>query len=255
MNIPLHKDKEIIVFDLDCTLTLSKQPLEKDISDLLCKLLSQKKVAVISGASYEQFKKQFVSNLVCDDQSLENLFLFPTSATSFYKFQNGEWSIVYEEGMTSEEKAKIFEAFQESFSEVGFDKPQQTFGKIIEDRGSQITFSALGQDAPLELKKEWDPDGAKRGKIIKALSVRIPEFEIRYGGMTSIDVTKKGVDKAYGLGQIEKNLSIPISKMVFVGDSLSPGGNDHAVIKTGVEVVSVSGPEEVKTIINSLLTN
>jgi len=56
---------------------------------------------------------------------------------------------------------------------------QEGLGKVVEDRGSQVTFSALGQQAPLAEKEKWDPDFAKRKKITAILETLIPEFSIR----------------------------------------------------------------------------
>ena len=91
---------------------------------------------------------------------------------------------------------------------------------MIEDRGSQITFSALGQEAPLEEKVKWDPDFAKRKKMKTILDGLIPEFSVRLGGSTSIDVTKPGIDKAYGIKKLGDVLAISIEAMIFVGGRL-----------------------------------
>ena len=117
-----------------------------------------------------------------------------------------------------------------------------------------ITFSAFGQEAPLSLKTTWDPNGTKRLHIKKYLDAYLPEFEVRVGGSTSIDVTKKGIDKAYGIKQIEKHLEIPQNAMLFIGDALFEGGNDYPVKALGVDCVEVSGPDETKKIINKLIS-
>src|ERR1035441_10285233 len=70
-------------------------------------------------------------------------------------------------------------------------------GGYHQDRGSQITFSALGQQAPLEEKKKWDPDFAKRKKIKAILDKLIPEFSVRMGGATSVDITKTGEARSH----------------------------------------------------------
>ncbi len=94
---------------------------------------------------------------------------------------------------------------------------------MIEDRGSQITFSALGQEAPLDEKKKWDPDFKKREKIKEILKPLIPDFSIQLGGSTSIDVTRPGIDKAYGVKKLQETLGIAIEDMIFVGDAVFPG--------------------------------
>ena len=124
---------------------------------------------------------------------------------------------------------------------------------MIEDRGSQITFSALGQQAPLEEKKKWDPDFAKRTKIKAILDTLVPEFSVRMGGATSIDITKPGIDKAYGIRKLRDILGISINEMIFIGDALFPGGNDHPARETGVVCIQVRDPNETKRVCEGIL--
>ena len=121
-----YTDKKVIVFDLDGTLTESKSVLESDMSELIGELLLHKMVAVISGGAFPQFKTQFLSQLNCDDGLLGNLFLFPTDATSLYKYEGGEWRNVYEETLAEGERKKIIEALEESLDEVGYKKQEKT---------------------------------------------------------------------------------------------------------------------------------
>lgn len=245
------QDKKLIVFDLDKTLSESKQPMDDEMAGLLRKLLERKKVAVISGGSFNQFQKQFIPKL--SSGNLGNLFLFPTCGSAFYRYEDGAWKNMYTEELSMEEKARIFKAFETMFGEVGFNVPETIYGELIEDRGTQVTFAAYGSTAPLPLKSAWDPDRSKRLKMIETLARLIPEFEIRTGGTTSIDVTRKGIDKAYGIRQMEKHLGISRQDMVFVGDDLDVGGNDYPIIATGVEIIEVTGPEHTKKIIRSMI--
>jgi len=248
-----YKEKEIIVFDLDGTLARSKQPMDQEISELLNRLLALKKVAVASAAGYIQFEKQFLVSLHASVELAKNLFLFPTSGTSFYRYSEGQWQKVYEELLTETEQKKIFDAFEKALGEAGFVKSEKLYGVLIEDRKTQVTFSAYGSEAPLELKQTWDPDHSKRLHIISYLKKYLPEYSIESGGATSIDVTRKGIDKGYTIHQIEKFLSIPIPRMLFIGDALFPGGNDYPAKRTGVECVAVKNPEETKAIIRNIL--
>ncbi len=249
------KEKELVVFDLDGTLTESKSDLEAWMSRLLCKLLQKKKVAVIGGGSYKQFQKQFLAKLKCPPLLKKHLFLFPTTSTSFYRYKNGGWRNVYTENLKPRQKRKIFRAFEYAFTKIGYKHPQKVYGKIIEDRGTQITFSALGQKAPVKLKERWNKENDVRQKIMREMRKNLPEFEVRSGGLTSVDVTKKGIDKAYGVRQIRNHLHIPVKKMLFVGDALYPGGNDAAARKTGIECLQVSGPKEAAKFVYFLLKN
>ncbi|HII15867.1 MAG TPA: HAD-IIB family hydrolase [Nanoarchaeota archaeon] len=236
----------LVVFDLDGTLAKSKCQMDEEMSAILQNLLKTKSVGVMSGGSYSQFQKQFLSSLKCNDNNLlKNLFLFPTCSTAFYRFGNGEWIKVYAEALSEQEKRKIFDAFGKVFMGISF-SPENVYGEIVEDRGSQVTFSALGQQAPLELKKEWDPDSKKRLQMKALLEKHIPEFEIRIGGTTSIDVTRKGIDKQYGIKQIEKILGFRKEEIIFVGDALFEGGNDYPVRQYGVRCIEVASPEDTK---------
>ncbi|MEK7170536.1 MAG: HAD-IIB family hydrolase [Patescibacteria group bacterium] len=245
------KKKKLIVFDLDKTLTESKQPMDDEMAELVRRLLEVTNVAVISGGSFKQFQKQFVPKLT--KGKLASLFLFPTCGSAFYRYGNEMWKNMYTETLSIEEKARIINAFEKMFIEAGFEKPETIYGELIEDRETQITFSARGSAAPLSIKSVWDPDRAKRLKMISILKRIIPEFEIRTGGTTSIDVTRKGIDKAYGVMQMEKHLGVSREDMAFVGDDLGPGGNDYPVIATGIEIVEVTDPEHTKRIIRSMI--
>ena len=242
----------LIVFDLDGTLSLSKCPMDEEMSTLLKKLLEKKFVAVISGGTYNQYKKQFLATLNCDDKILlKKLFLFPTCSTAFYKFEN-EWEQIYNHDMKLEERQKIISALQKMCDEINY-HPEVTYGDLIEDRISQVTFSALGQQAPVELKSKWDPDCSKRIAMKKILEKYITEFDINFGGGTSLDITQKGIDKAYGMQQIMVNLGFKKEEILFIGDKLQKGGNDFPVIQTGVKCIEVSSPEDTKKEILKLI--
>jgi HAD superfamily hydrolase (TIGR01484 family) len=197
--------KKLIVFDLDGTLAESKASLDAEMASLLSTLLGIVKVAVISGGDWPQFEKQVLSNLP-HDEHLKNLSLLPTCGTKFYQYA-GDWKKIYSEDFTAAEKKKIISSLKKAIELSGF-KVEKTWGEQIEDRGSQITFSALGQQAPIEAKKEWDPEFTKRRKIKDLLDKLIPEFSVRLGGTTSVDVTKPGIEKGYGIRRLQDILGI-----------------------------------------------
>jgi len=244
--------KRLVVFDLDGTLAKSKSPLEKDMADLLGKLMEVVKVAVISGGAWPQFEKQLLANLPHDDR-LRQLSLLPTSGTRFLRYDHdGQWTQLFAEDFTPDDKTKIIGALNKALDESGL-RPEKHWGEVIEDRGSQITMSALGQEAPLDVKRTWDPDFAKRKKIKAILDPLIPEFSVGMGGASSIDVTRPGVDKAYGIRKLQEVLGIPTSEMIFVGDALFPGGNDEPARKTGATCIKVRDPEETGRVIEAVI--
>ncbi len=242
--------KKLIVFDLDGTLAESKSSIDAEMAALLSALLNIVKVGVISGGDWPQFEKQVLSNLP-HDEHLKNLSLLPTCGTKFYQYAE-DWKKIYSEDFNAEERKKIISSLKQAIDSAGF-KVEKIWGDQIEDRGSQITFSALGQQAPIEEKKKWDPDFAKRKKIKALLDKLIPEFSVRLGGTTSIDVTKPGIDKAYGIIKLRDVLGVTIQEMIFIGDALFPGGNDYPAEQAGALSIRVRDPNESKRVIEAIV--
>lgn len=242
--------KKLIVFDLDGTLAVSKSPLDAEMVSLLHDLLGIVKVAIISGGGWPQFEKQILSNLP-EDAVLKNLSLLPTCGTQFYQY-DGTWKKLYSEDFNLDEKTKIATALQQALDAVDF-KTEKTWGETIEDRGGQITYSALGQQAPIEEKEKWDPDFIKRKRIQELLANSIPEFSVHLGGTTSVDITQNGIDKGYGMRKLQDTLNIKIEEMLFIGDALFPGGNDYPAKEAGVKSIKTKNPEESKRLIETII--
>ena len=242
--------KKIIVFDLDGTLATSKQAIDEEMGRLFVELLDIRSVAVISGGDWPQFERQLLGRLPVSDAFIR-LFLLPTSGTKFYRF-DGVWRQIYADAFTDEERQHIKKALNEAARRSGiFD--DVLWGDQIEDRGSQITFSSLGQDAPPDAKAVWDPDIRKRSRIKLLLDEMLPGFAVRIGGSTSIDVTKPGIDKAYGVRKLASLSAFTLSEMLFIGDALYPGGNDAPVRDAGVATIAVDDINQTKIVIETLI--
>jgi phosphomannomutase len=242
--------KKLIVFDLDGTLAESKSAIDAEMSALLGALLGVVRVAVISGGAFPQFETQLVANLPATGD-LTRLSLLPTCGTRFYEY-DGSWKLLYAEDFSAEQKKKIIAALNDAVDKSGF-KAEKTWGEAIEDRDSQITYSALGQQAPLDAKKNWDPDFSKRQKIKALLDPMLPDFAVHLGGSTSIDITLPGIDKAYGIYKLRDILKVSIAEMIYVGDALFPGGNDYPARSTGSVCIQVRDPNETKRVIETIV--
>ena len=243
--------KDLIAFDLDGTLAESKQPLGEGMGDALARLLQVAHVAVISGGDWPQFDKQVASRLP-ERADRSRLWLMPTTGTKLYTHRDGHWAPVYAELFEETQKQAILAAFDASLEATGF-VPEQVWGERIEDRGSQITFSALGQQAPIHAKEVWDPDFAKRKVIQADLRRRLPGLSINMGGATSIDITREGVDKAYGLRKLRDVSGIALEAMMFIGDAIFPGGNDYPAKELGLDTVRVRDPQETLAVIDAIV--
>jgi phosphomannomutase len=242
--------KKLIVFDLDGTLAESKASVDAEMAKLLDSLLTIVKVSIISGGAWKQFEKQVVAHL-SHDERLKNLSLLPTCGTKFYQYAS-DWKLLYSEDFSDAEKKKIIDSLKQAIASSDCTVPQ-VWGEIIEDRGSQITYSALGQQAPLDEKKKWDPDFKKRKGMKAILDKLIPEFSVRLGGATSVDITKHGIDKAYGIRKLRDVLGISIPEMIFIGDAVFPGGNDYPAKEAGALSIEVKDPHETKRVIEAII--
>jgi len=236
--------------------------MEEGMVKLFKRLLAIKKVAIIGGGKYAIFKSLLLDRLGRSEKLLNNLFLFPTTATSFYRYERG-WKRMYAHTLTREQRARIKKTFQRVFDEIGYVHPKKIYGELIEDRHTQVTFSVYGQDVVkmlgkrgIRMKEQWKKKyTSTKMKIANRMAKYLPDLEVRAAGFTSIDVTRKGIDKAYGLRQIEKNLNVRLKDMIFIGDAITPGGNDYAVVRTGVDYIQVTGPKGTTAIIQFLLKN
>ena len=247
-------DAEVVIFDLDGTLTESKASLDKEMASLLRELLQRKYVAVASGCSYQQFETQFVRQLP-KSSDLGRLFLFPTCSASGYYYDPKikRFTRAYSNPLKKRDAERIVQSFKTVFKEIDYVPPKKTYGQIFENRGSQLTFSALGQKAPLQVKEKWDPKQKKRQRIRRLLRKYLPEFEISIGGTTSIDVTRKGVNKTLCVTKLKEHLGVAKKHMVYVGDALFKGGNDYIMKSAKVRCIAVAGPRETKKLIRRII--
>lgn len=238
--------KSIFVFDFNGTLTVSKTPVEKEMLQLIAKLLKYKRVAIISGRDIKYLHKLFIDLLPNDSKLLSGLMVLPTYGSAFYKFNPSsmQWTEVYSHPLSEAEKKKIIKAIREAIIKAGF--YENPIGDVVEDRHTQIAFSVCGHNAPLELKRAWDPDNSKRAIIKSILAPTLSEYEITIGGPTGIDVNRKGITKGFAIRQLAEITGSNLADMIFIGDALFEHGNDYPIKETGVLCVEVKDPSHTK---------
>ncbi|MAQ77499.1 HAD family hydrolase [Candidatus Campbellbacteria bacterium] len=247
------KKYDTLIFDLDGTLAVSKQEISKQMADLLSRASTMVNIVVITGGKFQQIKKQVIDQLT-DEAHLGNIYILPTTGSAMRSYDSGNWTIVYELELTQQQKDRIIASLQNALQQASFDIDQSILcGEQIEDRHSQITLSALGQEQLPEIKKAWDPDYTKRKELVSLLSGLEDEFSVKFGGTTSIDITLAGIDKAYGINEFYDHVPFKIENGLFIGDEIKPGGNDFAATKTAIDTKDTSGPEETMDIINNVL--
>lgn len=247
--------KKVIAFDLDDTLAVTKSPISDRMGELLVNLLEYYDVCIISGGKFEQFKKQVVDRLEADARKLSRMHLMPTCGTRYYRYDEleGDWKLQYAEDLSKDEKEKIAKVLEASAKQVGLwvEKP---YGEIIEDRGSQVTYSALGQQAPAEEKYKWAEKNVEaKQELRKLVASQLPELEVRLGGTTSVDITRIGIDKAYGMNKLIDARDISKEDILFIGDKLQEGGNDYPVKAMGIDCIEVDKWEDTAFVLEGIL--
>lgn len=246
--------KKLLAFDLDDTLAITKSPISDHMAETLSKILESFDVCVISGGRFEQFKIQIIDRLHIEPRKLSRLHLMPTCGTQYYRYDevDREWRQQYAENLSEDQKKRVFEVLESSARALDL-WPENPAGDVIEDRGTQITFSALGQKATPEDKYAWDPDGSKKLAIRDLAAISLPDLEVRSGGTTSIDVTREGIDKAYGMQKLIDELDISKDDILFMGDKLQEGGNDYPVKAMGIDCLDVDRWEDTVNRLETIL--
>lgn len=247
--------KKLIAFDLDDTLAVTKSPISDRMSILLGRLLASYDVCIISGGTYDIFIQNVISRLEVPGHLLEKLHLMPTCGTRYYRYnsQAKEWQLQYANDLSDDQKKRTIHALEQTSKEMGLWEEHPT-GEIIEDRLSQITYSALGQQASPQEKYAWaEKNKAIRFELRAKVAAQIPDLEVRVGGTTSTDVTLPGVDKAYGMQKLIDALTLSRDEVLFMGDKLSEGGNDYPVKAIGIDTIAVDGWESTAYAIEGLL--
>lgn len=251
----------LVAFDLDDTLAPSKSPVPEPMARALRALLDVVPVCVISGGQINQFRDQVLARIGASPAELTRLHLMPTCGTRYYRYEGtasetsddalAGWTLEYANDLTPEQITEGFAIVEREARRLGLWETE-TWGPVLEDRGSQITFSALGQEAPVDAKRAWDPTGEKKSALRDAVAPYLPELEVRSGGSTSVDITLRGVDKAYGMRRLAEVTGIALDDMLFVGDRLDPAGNDYPVKALGVPCHAVTGWEDTAAYVTKL---
>lgn len=247
----LARRTHLIGFDLDNTLANSRKPMLPDVAERFSELTRHIDVAVITGGRWELVVSQII-DVLGPTANRNNLHLMPTSGTRYYRWQGGEWLRVFSHDLTADQCARAFASLERRAREMGvwFD---HVWGERIENRGSQITLSVLGQQAPLEAKQEFDPDGTVKQRLAEAVAADLPDLKVHAGGYTSIDISQQGIDKGFAVRELARFNHFPVGDMVFVGDRMNKDGNDYPAVQAGAMGVEVGNPRDTIRFIDAML--
>lgn len=240
-----------VAFDLDGTLARSRKPMDAAMTERFAALTRLLPVAVVTGGRYELVVSQVLA-VLGGDADLSNLHLMPTRGTRYYRWRDGGWRCEYSFDLSDADRARAMDSLERHARDQGV-WYERVWGERIEDRGSQLTFSALGQQAPVELRERWDPDNERKNRLAAAVAADVPELLVQPGGTTSVDISLRGYDKAYAMRRLAAILGIGVGQIMFVGDRMTPAGNDYPAARAGAIAVRVSGPEDTLRLCDAII--
>lgn len=234
-----YQKKKIIIADVDETICESCQVISEKMAGQINKMAAKGyHFAFISGTKVEDLQKMISSKVSGEHHLLGN------TGTKCVKMELGNSCLLYNHSLSEGEKKEIYRAFDKLIAQFNI-QTMTTKEDQVQDRDSQITLSAIGRHAPLELKKVYDPDGEKRKVWVEFLKghLDMSRYEINIGGTTSLDVTQKGLDKEWGILEFLRFNGFNREDVLFLGDKLYPGGNDYPAAKV-VDCLAVRNPED-----------
>jgi HAD superfamily hydrolase (TIGR01484 family) len=241
----------IIVFDVDGVLCESKNKIDEEMGALLEELSLRNTIVFLTGGKLEQVATQVLpfSNMK------KPYYILPTSGADAWIVGEAN-SMLWNNHFSPEQKGRIVAGIIHVFNKMP--RPSFMWGSMVEDRLSQITISLLGQDAPWFIKKYYDPQEKIRRALVfnlKETIINSDDFDFTIGGSTSIDITKKGVNKGSMLKNLVEFNNWNINDIWFVGDQLHKDGNDYTVKEEGFHTIQVENVNETKNLIKKWLTN
>ena len=250
--------EKVLAFDVDDTLNVAKTPITAEMATILIDCLNHFQICPISGQKFDQFIRQIVEPLKksgATPEQLKNLHLFVAQGTQYYRFTGTDWEQVYNNPLTDEQVAKIKQALEQAARELNYwEEDKLAAGdEIIENRLSQLTFSALGQTAGTEAKYAWDPDHKKREAIVARCKELAPEFDYEIGGTTSINAFIPGMNKTFGMTHLMEELKVEKSDILYFGDMTQPGGNDYPVVQMSIDTITVRSHEDTAYALRGIL--
>lgn len=242
---------QAIACDLDMTLALSRQPVEQSMAQVLCELSWHMPLAIVSGGAFHLFEYQ-LTPYVDARANREQIYLLPTSGARRYEFINDAWQCVQAHDLGDEDKRMAIASLTKRAHELGLwldDSMVQ--GDRIEDRGGQITFSALGQLASRARREAWDPQRVKKNALARLVAQDLPHLTVKTGGSTSVDVIAPGINKGFAVRLLAELWHIDVSSIAFFGDRMQKDGNDWPAAQEGAYAIHVNNPDETYTVLSA----
>lgn len=213
-----------LFFDMDKTIAPARQPILPEMFELLSSL--DQDIIIVSG--------QLLEKIAWQSSSLPAYYLGNNGNHANDLINNVLWK---NSDLDEVHKQEIHNHIKKITALLDHDLNHEW--TPIEDRGSQITFSPIGNTAPVEIKMAYDPDRSKRLDLLDKVAFESTDIMVKIGGSTSIDYIHKEKHKGVNVKRLIDLMGWESEECVYFGDGLYPGGNDEVVIGV-IETVPVS---------------
>ncbi len=210
----MYHHKKHLFFDLDKTIAPPRQPILPEMHEFLSALPHD--IVIVSGQEVPKIKWQ--------SNDLEAIRLGQNGNHATLHDGTELWNIPLDEAHRAEILAHIHQVLKILDHDVNHE------WSPIEDRGAQITFSPIGNTAPVDVKMAYDPDRAKRDELLRRIPFVSDDLIVKIGGSTSLDYIHKDRHKGTNVRRLIEHKGWNEDDCVYFGDGLYPGGNDEAVI-------------------------
>ena len=240
--------KTAYIFDVDGTLTPSRQEITPEFRILFEHFCLNEDVYLVSGSDYPKTAEQL--GPVLTDELVK--LVYNCSGNSIWE----RGIEIYASSWTLPAAARnhLLDLLYSSKC------PTKT-GKHLEVRPGAVNFSTVGRNADSDQRAEYvlfDQETGEREMMVESFN---KYFGSRLnciatiGGETGIDITETGKDKQQILHDFEGR------DVWFFGDRMEPGGNDHSLTQailnrnnTGDQCHSVRNWEDTAAIIRSIVS-
>jgi phosphomannomutase len=203
------------LFDVDGTLTPSRQKIDSKFADFFLDFCNSNKVYLVTGSDRKKTEEQL------------NISILNSAQMVFNCAGNEVWSkneIIHRNFWKPSETLIL--CLEEELESSQF--PHKT-GIHIEQRTGMVNFSIVGRKCDLLERREyilWDRQTNERELIAAKIQRLFPNLDVYIGGETGIDIFEKGYGKSQCVSFIKTSSE---DYLYYFGDQIFPGGNDFDI--------------------------
>lgn len=200
------------IFDVDGTLTPSRQPINSDFQRWFLEFCYDYDVYLVTGSDYPKTVEQ-IGKTICESVQC----VYNCSGSDVWangnNIRSNKWTIPED-------------AHEWLAQELTLSMYNVRTGLHFEHRTGLVNFSVVGRNATTEQRADYvayDEYSKERAYIADRFNLLFPSLQATVGGETGIDIAPKGADKSQILVDFDQENDF----ICFFGDKMDEGGNDY----------------------------